>query len=547
MASPYENPETGRRAVLEAPPAAGRRLTREQQAVKQVQEDLSKNGARAALENAARPKPAIERGKVDTLVDQNIGTEIDLTTGDKVRPPGSEEERRFNEARNSSELTLKMLERGFDRLSVPEQVNVVAQVERAIMAWPEVNAVFRTPAERQMAIARLLREPNALSKIREVFSQATSPDKLLKAERVNELQGQFDVIANQERVLNAKDIQAARDYTDAGSLLDQFKTTPPGPKYTELQNLERDIATADIPSKRDELDNVKGNIQRLVNLERAGRAPADVVDQLRDLAIEEARIKRDLRNAETNIVRKQSLEKEKTDLEEKRKTIEQQRDELRVQLSTALDQRNRIQIALVSERNKRDTEEEEFVDGVKNVISEGMMQYLEDKINEANKLQMELLDKEAQDSSDKAEKVMLDTINSRWWRDGRDWRGRPRKELDRANVNSDYTALMANGPDQVMRDMLAGKLTPAEINQKMNEPKFIETMQPKVLESLISNRIQTGRVSDGDARFILSTTWGAEVFNKALAKNASARDQLAKLRNEGVIRGSAVDWAKRLN
>jgi hypothetical protein len=67
-------------------------------------------------------------------------------------------------------------------------------------------------------------------------------------------------------------------------------------------------------------------------------------------------------------------------------------------------------------------------------------------------------------------------------------------------------------------------------------------MRTKLAEQLLTKRIQTGSIPEGDARFIAGTTWGKEAIKHAIDNRKDIQDKIKELRGAGIIKGNAGEW-----
>src|SRR3989344_4991852 len=168
MPPPTANPEAIARAIVEKTPAAPPPPGSTAEKAARIREKAQLESPRSALESLNARKP-IEQTRTTNALDSAIGTE---RKQDGTRKLNTEQQRRFDEAQKTINLTRDYLEKGYDRLNLAQRGDVRRLVEQAIKAWPEANAVLSgmTPTERQAAIENIiLKNPEALARIRSVF------------------------------------------------------------------------------------------------------------------------------------------------------------------------------------------------------------------------------------------------------------------------------------------------------------------------------------------------------------------------------------------
>lgn len=556
MPTPLAQPETIAHAVLEKAPVAPPPPGSSQEAAEKIRTTLSEKGPRSALEGLRQRKPIEQRG-IGEVIDQNIGTERNVD-GSKKRPAGSEIKRRFDEAQKYATLSKDFLEKGYDGLNTAQKGEVRQFAEQAMRAWPEADNLLSgmSPADRQAAIEAVLKAPEYTAKVRSIFEGAIDPSKILP-DTVSEIRTKFDDIKRREEEIKAGRIRSDSESNSIKAQLDQFKTIGgiDGSKLSELKNLERELPqlNIDLQSSRDRLETTSDLIKSLENLKTVATLRGEditPIDQQVTLRRQDQRtFRRDIEETNGKINRKSALEQERETLEQKRQQLEGERTHLEEELKSLTQERIGAQADLASAQLTHNSQEQDFVDSLKNVFSEGTMQYLESKITEAEEVQRQLIEEEKARTVDPAEKAILDSLLSRWEKTktigilGK----RTISELNREKIKKDFGNLMTGGPNQVMRDILIeeGGMLAFEADAKLNDPAFVEKMQPKLVERLITRRIQTGKLTEDDARRIIESDWGKGMIDNAINNRKVISDALEKLGEKGVLRGGISEWIRK--
>lgn len=131
---------------------------------KKVSAKVDEGSFREGLELAK--KTPIAESKISQKIEQ-IGIERDDTTGAKARTP--EEQKRYDAAKISSELTSKFIESGYDSLNDVQKGFVRNKLLTELRSRPALAAEMRgMSTAKQIALAeRLLRDPSYINKSRE--------------------------------------------------------------------------------------------------------------------------------------------------------------------------------------------------------------------------------------------------------------------------------------------------------------------------------------------------------------------------------------------
>lgn len=152
-------PKTIIREAQPATPTAGSAAELAKKVNEKVDEVGFREGAKLLI------KTPISESKLAQKVEQ-IGIERDDTTGAKARTP--EEQRRYDSAKISSELTSKFIESGYDSLNDVQKGFVRNKLLTELRSRPALAAEMRGMSNaKQIALAeRLLRDPSYIDKSR---------------------------------------------------------------------------------------------------------------------------------------------------------------------------------------------------------------------------------------------------------------------------------------------------------------------------------------------------------------------------------------------
>ncbi|MDO8461160.1 MAG: hypothetical protein Q7S38_01815 [bacterium] len=542
MATTLAQPETVLRAVIEKAPAAPPPPGSSQEAAGILRKKMAEQGPKSALEAMrARSKPPGETArKVSEINEKNIGFEKDAT-GRTIRGTGTEEARRLDTAKNYTGLTKDFLEKGFDGLSSSQKIAARSMVDNALNAFPEMEAFLSTmsPGEVNAVLDTLLKNPEYAASLSRVFEKAAEPSKALASEAVSDLKTKFDEESQKEKAKTDEISKNSREASKINTELDQFakKGGISSTKLKELEDLTRDMPDIqrNLADAQERFDEAKETIRDVDQRRRVqlGRGVDDTTVQDAEITArrKEARIfQREIIGYQDKIQRKASLEQEKASLEQEKQKLEENRVKLEDELKIQTKARIAAQADYATAKMDRASQEDDYVDGLRGMFGEATFQYLEDKIEKAETAQKELLQQEEANAEDPAEKAILSKIQTRW--------EKVEGGYNKEKIDSDYkSVLSSNGAIEVLREMLiTSGFSLDEANVKLADKAFVEKMQPKVVEKLLTRKLQTGKPTEQEARLIIESEWGKGMIDKAIANKKELKDAVNTLMAEGVVK-----------
>lgn len=558
MPTTLSSPDTLARAVIEKAPPPTAVLTPEQQAAKSIREKVAESSPRSTLESLRGRRLAIDQGRIDQANVNNIGIERNPDGSKKL---DAVEQKRLSDAKAYEVRTKDFLERGYAGISGVDQREIRTRVGQVLRAWPEADALLssKTPAEQQALIEELMKDPKYSEKVRGVFDASLGTTV---PELPPELKTRLDEIQRQEASKNAENTRNASEKTNVDTGLEQFTDRSAtggikGAKLTELERITRDLPTltADLDTKQEQLAGVGDQIKdlelsRRVALQR-GNDTTSIDAELTTKRSGARTLEREVRNTNNTIDRKAALEQERDGLQRRRQELEAERVKLQAELDGIVRQRIGAQADFASARMTREGQEQGFVDGLRNVFSESAYNYLEEKITASEEVQRQLIEEEKARTVDPAEKAILDGRLNRW-EEKKTVGVFGKREVSKLNgkkIREDFSNVMAdmdNGPKVIMKEMLIkGGMSAADADKKLADPAFVEKMQPQVMETLVTRRIQTGKLTEDDARRIIENpNWGKAVIDTAIQKRKDIRDALTELEGKGILRGGFAEWLR---
>lgn len=554
MPSALASPDVVARAVLEKAPASAPSPTREQLAAAQLKQKM-KEGTRSATESMQQ-RP-VDRGEKKALTEKNIG--IDRNADGSKKRTG-EVKRRFEQAEKYRKLSEDILEKGYDNLDATQKSEANKLVESAVNAWPEGAVLLSSVPNKADVIETILRNPDYVTKLRSVFEQATNPSTTIE-DVASDLKAKLEEAKAKEA---AKKAEIARSNGEKGLIdaqLEQFedRTSTGGAKgtrLTELEDLQRELPTLtkDLTGKQDQFEETKDRIRDLENIRTAAMmrgGDTTVLDgELTGKRNDKRKLQTEINEINEKVGRKNSLEEERNGLRQRRQQLEVERNRLDEEMRALTQERVRAQGEFASEKLTRDAAEQDFVDGLTNAVSEATMQYLEGKIQTAEQAQQQLLQEEIAKTGDPDERIILNALDTRYDKRknvvGRFGGRRQIIEYNKRTIEGDFSTLVTKGgPREIARAMLIeGGLSPAEADLKVSDPEFMAKMGPTIVEKLVRRKVQTGKISEVDARVIVESDWGQGAIEAALQKNTELKGTLEKLKEQGALQGGLVDWIR---
>lgn len=561
------SPETLARSVIENAPAAGAARTPRQAQADRIRTEAVEKGPKSALESLGLPNMP-DKATSDSFLNRHFYSEYN-NTGNRIRRTGSESFRRYQEAQQRETIARTYIERGYDALNNAQRTEAVRYARESLDRWPEAKALFDAitpPAARdaqvRQTIEQMLRDPNFKIHAQRIFSEAFDSsnmpdiDPLMRAKLSR---------AEENRNIRRQELSDnATERNNLTTIIRGLRDTTPGQPGARLNFLR---------SNQDNLNRANQILQNEIAERRAQIAEnnqllsgplARNATEVRRLTLENNNLRRDittkganLNAIQTNLNELQTLESRLANAEQERKKLIEDSEMLRTKASEADEAYDEARINFESSKNAHDRAEQQFNDRLRDVFREGMQKYLEKRITDAEASQQKLIDqdtKAAKDNKSTEETNMINSLNTRWDRDvsGRNairkWWNPNNREYAKDVINYDYQRLVQGGPDVILRDMLRAANPGRFVNNVAADAwiaangEAVGRMRSQMVETLLTKRIQTGSVTEGDARFIAGSTWGREAITKAIDNRDDIQKTIKDLRDRGIIRGNASEW-----
>ncbi|MBI3486438.1 hypothetical protein HY025_05890 [Candidatus Daviesbacteria bacterium] len=563
---PVTSPELSTRLALDATP----RDARERKIL-----ESSKEKARGTGEDARHILDQLKQTGLPPITDRAINEGVkQAIPGSVINPDGSrarsaEEATRASEATASSELVGDFISIGYIRLSGPQKTQIEGMVDQILQGLPEAQANFASGAlNKRTVIQNLLNDPTLKPLVRQMFEQAIKPQQAL--EQIDpKIRAKYDREKAKRDRVKAENDRVQTELANANRTLGRFRisTGSEGEIWAQLTSSrtrdEQKILQAgrDLEKTNHQLDSVRDQeeIYRHGGIASGGiTIPPDLdrADHFRDVVIPQYEEKvRTLQaqkdEAEQRMNELAKLDAAKKEAETNKKNLDEQKDKVDKDLEDANYDLHLTQIELLDAQNKAGRSQEQFVEGLNTVIPKAVLEQLEKKIENLETAQREALKKEAEETTDKAKKTILNGLTNRWEQviKQRNLFGtREVTKFREPQINADFNKLVINGPDRVIKAMLMSpplSMSADEADKKLAEEGFKESVQSKVVESLVRKRIATSKLSEAEARMIVESPWGENVITGAITTNSTIGGKIKELKAAQGMKGTVKEWLSK--
>lgn len=533
-----------------------------------VSEKLDQGDWKEALK--LRKKEAVKESKISEKIEQ-IGVERDATTGVKNRTP--QEQARYNDAKAAAELAKKFVEKGYAAITPAEQTALQNFVLNETALRPALAAELSTltPTQQKEYAERILKDPLFSAKAKEILSNLLSQEQL--ADSVTPAKDKFEEadLKRQEKEAEVTEVRAR--ITDVDTALDSFKRDPTGVAIgTSAQELDRINGTlstvlSELVALRQDLQDAQSKLQMLV-AERAnasrytGGRPITEIDP--DITTENAKIRTAqgaISTRETDLAKKTQLEQSEAKLKEDKKTSQREEQTKTAEFNKIKLETQKRARELADAQALRASQEQDLVDGFKNVFSEATSAAIDESVDKAEKSFTKELEDLKKKTDDQNEKAFYDGLSERYLgpqrRRFRGVFGAGRSEtyrpISRGKVEADFRTLITEGPEDVMKGILENSnnpvtgvnYTPAEITTFISNTEYVSKLQPEVVKQLISKKILTGGLRPEDVNLIVNSRWGQGMLEQGIANNEEAKKAIEKIMGAGAV--SQPGFGERLS
>lgn len=489
---------------------------------------------------AAKPEDPLAalRSKTEKHISVDADKELDRRFGVEGVTRDTATQDRLNRARTSVEAVKKLYEQGFDALSDTEK----AELQNTLIS----DVLNRRPAfrdldvlEKTVVAEEILRNPAYQEKLKALLEGRLSPTETIEAEA--QVKERREAVTRAEQAEAEKKKEGQKFGVALARIegeLDEFEITTKrgtaGAKNMELRQLDTDGA------------DLRDGIEGIKKILRVGGMTDTDIEDLKTKVAEKIKNNQPMANFDeeiaANILEKEvhldgvlnqitELEKERVRLQDEGQKIAEQAQEFEDKEILPLENDLvRVRLALHQAGVSKAQQEEEVVNNMQTLLKDSANAFLEDEIQKRLKEYQEYMGEQAKITTDKDENKIVGQMRERWNRAEGD-----RQLINREMVNMDYREMLyGDGLDGVLEDMVMEGLddrdgdTPEVLAQKAQErtrieqklktdKEFVKKWKAKIAAGIISNRLMSGRMQEGDIRVLVQyTNWGKQAIEMGI-------------------------------
>jgi len=537
-------------------------LTPEQQRNQGVADNLRQRLEAAAEDPLAALKPVEERPPLSV----NLDKELDRRFGVEGAPKTADEQTRFDQAKTLGDAAKALTENGYESLTPDQQNELVASLT--------LNVLDRRPAfyglapDEKTAIAiDMLSNPTYQKKVGEILAGRLKPEEVIEASKpLIEAQTAFDE-AQQALTNRGNERLGARvDLVNVEMEMDEFNATTKfgavGGKFEELERLRADESynRSEVDNTVDYLKVISGKSDADINLIKS--QVAEKLARGEAITDPDERMISDMLDLQKDIDRIGELEIEHADLDKEGQRLNQRLLELPNEITEFQHTRDEKENELVDARNQKMLQEQSVIEGMIRVAPNAANEFLADENQKRAAEYQNQLKEMLDQTKDADEQRLIKKMQSRWDRaeiKGNNIRFTIKKEA----VNKDMRALLVgDGPEGILKEMLTEDLRPrfrdspeerarktqeiSRIEERIKTDKdFVKKYTDQIASSVLTKKIQSGRLYEGEIRVMVDRDWGEGAINQAIANDAKKRELIDKIYGSDSGSPSYVDRIKR--
>ena len=544
--------------ATQTPEVIARSFVPEGAAIPQTPENFQNQDAanilRQKLEAAGEdPLAALKPVEGRKPLDVDLDTQLKRRFGTEGTPLSTEEQTRLDSAKTLGDTAKALAENGFESLTDTQKDALIDSLITDVLdkrpAFDDLD-----PDEKDAIAIDMLQNPAYEKKVGEILAGRLKPEEVIEvSQKLAEAQGGFDEAA---QALGNKQREAHTALVDRFAVegqLDEFKpATAAGTKGAKLDELE--TLRVDEPVNRADIDN------GINDLKSRGKTDTDINTMKTQVAEKIARgepitdpdemMVSDVLDIQKDIDRIGELEIEHADLETERQRLNQRLRDLPNEITELRNTRDEKETQLVDARNQKMLQEQGVVEGMKRATSDAANEFLADEIQKRAAEYQNQLKEMLDQTKDADEQRLIKGMQSRW--DRAEIKGdRIRFTIKKGAVNTDMrTLLVGDGPEAILKEMLMKDVTDpqekARIEERIKTDKdFVKKYADKIASSVLTKKIQSGRLYEGEIRVMVDRDWGESAINKAIANDAKKRELIEKVYGSDSGSPSYVDRIKR--
>lgn len=385
---------------------------------------------------------------------------------------------------------------------------------------------------------------NTLSKQIEDFKNSDEKGKKID-EITLRLAGHDEaVISGQVQTLNSQLLLAQKQLAEARSI---------NPKALEgADDVEKAAKKRELISAQEafynniEVNKNTANAQ-LAAIRTLNQEKADLQQELKALEKQKHELERESRIGNIN---------DREVLEEKKEELIKKESEISLEWRAAQQERFALQADYDAAKVLRESREQDVVEGLKldNVFGEAAKRYYEEQWQHMSDAQDNYFRELEEKTTSKSEEALIKGLKNQWETEKQRRRGflwlktEQDKKLANKQIEADFNTIMSGdvgSVENVMRSVLIkGGLSFSEASQKVLDKDFVKEQTPQVVAEVVRNKLLTGKITPGEARYIFDT-WGDELIPQQLERNQKMKAQLEELRKNSGSTENAWNWLKR--
>lgn len=405
--------------------------------------------------------------------------------------------------------------------------------------WPEAQvALDNAGAGQDKMLDRMLKDPKfaiaVRTRLQAVIDSASTSEEVpvqLK-DQVGKAKLDYDTKEKELAWLSDDLIKKEEEYER------EFGTPITGSKGDILAKLpSNDILDLDIAKENKLIKDKRREITRLEAPLKTAHIAKDTGEVTR-ISGEMAAHQQAIDEAED---RKSEAEKKKlqrTEIEAAEKRLKGEREQLKRDVQKKQLERDEAQNLWFLSQAGIDEKEEDrkraqksFVSKMEGVMGEATREYLTQQMGDYEKARDHLIE-------GKGEEAYEQGLLNRW--NKKDKKG----ELNKDVIDSDYDLFLKDGAGAVVRKLLTSGehgMTATQLEARLaKEPDFLKNKEAEVIERLLTRRLQTGKITDKEARRIIDMEGSDEIITRAIemrAKYDGDDNAIAELRKAGLLGG----------
>ncbi|MBU3979231.1 hypothetical protein KJ980_01650 [Patescibacteria group bacterium] len=508
----------------------------------------------------------------EKVAEEGIGWNVD-TEGKKHLETG--EQGRLKDVNERTKDINDYLTTDFDKLSSKQKESAKGDVEKMLRGIPEFDNFLKDLPEKgkSVAISNLLKNPEFRAVVKGIYEGTLNTSEASNyaiKERVEEANEELLDRKKESEQKHAEYLGKDVKLKDVSEQLKQFEdnTATGGGKGKLLEEREgllrdRPQNEAEIEKRRVGIVDIDKQVDDLGRAHIASLMTSPNVDvdkfeaEMDELNTKQDRLEKEKSRYEAKIDRIDQLRDKRDDLIDRKGILTGERDILVRDDNDAKSDEIDAQTALDEVKAEKATEEQKFVNELKNTFRDSVGEFVEIKAALVEEKNAEIVgEKEA---TDEFGKNFKNALNDRGMKDklikegAWPWPGRKTRETkvpDINAINADFSKLLQEGPDGVMKDILTSGicgLTPEQADAKMQDKEFMDRERQRVIDTVIGRKFQTGQITGAEAMYIANSDWGQGAIKRGIEKSKEIQGLFKELSANGTIKGSTPsEWTKEL-